>query len=369
MKRLVFVWLVCFLIGCAGTPTETSSPLSQPTFSPLAIPGREMDGSFVVEIDSQVEGMEEGILFSSTRGGNRGFFLSDTQGKRIFPIVINEELSLIGTADWSTANQQLVFGAEHAGRVDLFYLDFETQELLNLTEDTPYGGQDPVWSPNGSRIAYVCSPHKPEICLIDADGSNFHQVTEHPSIDLNVTWSPEGDQIAYQTSRSGLSGIYVVDLSNYEETDLTGGKSQFASPSWSPDGERITCHSDQDGTMSIFTIDVDSSEKVNRTPEEGADVGAIWAPSEEKIAFRSKRNGTWELFVKDMRTGSVENITPGYGAVTTYSWAPDGKSLVFNSDVAGSDDVYIVSIGNGDITRLTNDENSDVHPMWIDIEL
>ncbi|HET6363138.1 MAG TPA: hypothetical protein VFH11_13940 [Gemmatimonadota bacterium] len=79
---------------------------------------------------------------------------------------------------------------------------------------------DPAWSPDGSRIAFTdfsLFQVNPDIAVVRTDGSGF--VRLHPpgvisdqQASRGPVWSPDGSQIAYSGGRTG-SRIWIVDIS------------------------------------------------------------------------------------------------------------------------------------------------------------
>jgi Tol biopolymer transport system component len=76
----------------------------------------------------------------------------------------------------------------------------------------------PVWSPDGSKIAFGFSQHDHwEIYVMDADGSNRVRLTQEepfavpPPNNVSPAWSPDGQHIAFFTDRNGKWELYVMD--------------------------------------------------------------------------------------------------------------------------------------------------------------
>ena len=121
-------------------------------------------------------------------------------------------------------------------------------------------GEDPEWSPSGSRIGFRCSD---DICIMNADGSNGACVTcaagrygESPS------WAPGGRRIAFQYDEDLF--IIRVDGSGLRRlTTIPNASGGAIEPAWSPSGRWIAYRStDRFGRISIKKIRVSDGKEM-----------------------------------------------------------------------------------------------------------
>lgn len=354
--------------GCALKPSPTVSPLKpSPTVSQmLSIPLAEEP--LTSPLVKSLPDVDDSILFISFQDESPGIYAVSPDGEMLVPIVRMPRSSRIaGPLDWSATRKQIAFSVAQGARNDLFVADLMTSALYNVTGEIPFGGVEPRWSPDGTRLAYVCGEYGPDICVIDADGSDYVQLTSHPSWDINPSWAPDGSAIAYQTNRGGLSDIYVLGLGNLTEQDLTRGISQNVRPSWSPGGEAILFQSDRDGSMDIFVISLSDFQTVNLTGNKALDVDPQWSPDGEFIAFRSDREGEWAIYVMKRDGSNLMNLTAGWGPIFNYTWSPDSRSIAFASEHKGNSDIYKVDVRSGSVTQLTHHPAADIAPLWISL--
>jgi Tol biopolymer transport system component/predicted Ser/Thr protein kinase len=112
-------------------------------------------------------------------------------------------------------------------------------ERLQLTFP-PMRVFSPRWSPNGDMIAFAgTAPGKHwRIYLVSAGGGTPNPVTSGDRSDGDVSWSPDGNKLAFGGLGFGFSGIRVLDLRTHVEAQLPDSDSLFA-PRWSPDGRYL----------------------------------------------------------------------------------------------------------------------------------
>ena len=103
------------------------------------------------------------------------------------------------------------------------------------------GGYEASWSSTG-KIAYTgtVEPSNAEIFVANADGSGAHNVTNAPGYDDDsAVWSPDGTKIAFVRFYGGAGEIFVMNADGSGQTDLTNDPANDGDPTWSPDGSKI----------------------------------------------------------------------------------------------------------------------------------
>jgi TolB protein len=76
---------------------------------------------------------------------------------------------------------------------------------------------------------------------------------------IDPVWSPDGARIAFTSNQGGKWAIYVIDLATNEVRRLTDEKTNAIAPAWSPDGKRLTFSSDRSGQWEIYLMEADGS--------------------------------------------------------------------------------------------------------------
>jgi TolB protein len=122
---------------------------------------------------------------------------------------------------------------------EIYIMDADGRNPRNLTnhqawENAPSGSPDgqkiafvsnrESWFPDGQKIAFVSNRDgNVEIYVMNADGSHPRNLTNHPAWDEHPSWSPDGQQIAFVSNRDGNVEIYVMDADGWERRNLRHG--------------------------------------------------------------------------------------------------------------------------------------------------
>lgn len=221
------------------------------------------------------------LLFVSDRGAcRRCYFLyeSDIGGSNPRKVTnLQLEDSWMGSRD---QGRELIV----SGRVDtrvryqLFIVDRETGKYRQLTNETEAAFRDPIFSPDGKKIAYVYKKKRTdrseieELYVMNADGSARKKLTTYPAADPLAKdpgykvgpphWNAKYDFITYQSNQAGKQSIYAVSSDGKKQWKLIEGKLDEGWHDWSPDGEWLAfdSHDDATGRYDVMLVNYKTKE-------------------------------------------------------------------------------------------------------------
>ncbi|MCY3698558.1 MAG: Ig-like domain-containing protein [Gemmatimonadetes bacterium] len=279
---------------------------------------------------------------------------------------------------WSPDGTKIAFLSNRSNpwrtpnKIDVYVMNADGSGVTRLSVSNDGGrAYDPVWSPDGSKVAWagdsVVPDGETEIVWKNADGSGAgFQITRRGG--GSPAWSPDGAKIAFTSDRDGHSNIYVIDPLRDERSTvrLTHASSDFQ-PVWSPDGAKIAFMSGRDGQHEIYVMNADGSGETRLTNHGAEEKWANWSPDGTKIAFTSTRGGRESIFVMNADGSRVTRLTSASHSDSRASWSPDGTRIAFSSyrpdDELGRYGVYVINADGSGETRLTAGFR-DAGPKW-----
>jgi TolB protein len=242
-------------------------------------------------------------------------------------------------------------------------------------------------SPDSKWLLYSSTRHgaRTDIYLQRVDGLAVTRLTDDIADDAFPTFSPDGQQIAFASNRSGNWDIFVMNAQGKQVRQVSRGPAQEIHPSFSPDGTRLVYSqlSSRSGQWELWTVDLRTSEQRMI----GYGLFPTWSPAtgEDKIAFqRARQRGTrwFSLWTLTLIDGEARNMTEvafsSSSAIVTPTWSPDGSRLAFSTVIDPSkadpqrkaavhgtqQDVWTVSHDGTDRQRLTDGRGVNATPAW-----
>jgi Tol biopolymer transport system component len=210
--------------------------------------------------------------------------------------------------------------------------------------DPCLGDNSPAWSPDGSRLVFerafgpIVKDEAAgglELVTSNADGTSEQVILRSLPLGRephDAQWSPDGTRIAVNMlnikakPRNG-SAIYVLNADGSDFRQITPLRLNAGSPDWSPDGKRIVFNSSYEGqaAVEIYTVRPDGSglKRVRKEPKDGFSFEPVWSPDGKRIAFvhgtrttpphiwTMKRNGKR---LKQITRGRKPDVRPDWGA-------------------------------------------------------
>jgi len=235
--------------------------------------------------------------------------------------------------------------------------------------DTPNTAVQPVWSPDGTKLAYqfmnFTSPFVRQINTINPDGSGVLTVATNVSDQgRTITWSPNGSQIAYiGTGGPDVNTIRTVHIANADGSGsyrLPGSPSSLSSVDWSPDGSKFVYSKDGE----IFVMNVDGTDQTKLTTAQQTsggltnDLDPRWSPDGTKIMVLRFTPEAGSVHVMNADGSNFRRLFD-FNAPTA-DWSPDGVSIVAQFGA----EICTVNLDNTNFKCLTNNNFTDSQPSW-----
>lgn len=282
--------------------------------------------------------------------------------------------------------------------------------LITLTSTEPVtNGANPV-----GKIVYTCQIKGDEICVINADGSSWRQLTDAPLGSFNASPSPDGKKAVFVTVDGKNSEIYELDIDTGKIKQLTELKKNLGSPEISPDNKSIIFHyKSGDNNLAIWIMNWDGSDPHEFYSSPGRDAhDATWSPDGKQTLFAlgkgennklyiidfaggdpqlvndaidTRGRSDWsinnlisfdqggpfmhEVFSMDLAGDNLLQLTNGTNAQGA-SFSPDGNWIAFTAytNVAGKDqnscEIFIMRVDGADKRQLTDNNYCDYQPRW-----
>ncbi|MGH2406166.1 MAG: hypothetical protein ACRDGN_17160, partial [bacterium] len=258
----------------------------------------------------------------------------------------------------------------------LFVRDGKVYEIdqdgadIRLVSASDRQAMSPAWAPDGRRFAYMeFHAGRGQLFVHElASGTRRPVATTGQSLDFTPSFAPDGRTLAFSRATEEGTDIYTINIQdNCCLQRLTVGRfSDNLSPTYSPDGQRVAFVSTRPGLPQVYVMAADGTDQQLFAPFDygvtGSSNAPDWSPDGQSVAFHRDVGGTLQIFVLDARTRAVRQLT-SLGRNEDPTWAPDSRHLAFVSDRSGYRQLWIIDLETGRIRPLLQQSGARL-PAW-----
>ena len=189
-----------------------------------------------------------------------------------------------------------------------------------LTHDTNYRKSSPLFSSDGSKIAYFVSQigvHS-DIWMMSSDGKNPKPLAATKNFGLTVGWFPDGGRLAFvstQEARRFLMALSTETGRNERLRELDRGDTNVR---LSPDGKQIAFNFQQGGSVNIWTAPVEGGPPRQLTFDKESMGYPCWSPDGKFLAFEVKRGDDTNIGIVPSSGGTPILLTSDHGTSISF---------------------------------------------------
>ena len=203
------------------------------------------------------------------------------------------------------------------------------------------------------------------IYIIDDNGENLRQLTDHLAHDFYPAWLPDGRHIAFRSNRDGALSIYTMDLAGKNIKRIVEA---IGRPAVSPDGRWIALTPDE----ILLLVDIDGLQQREihwEGPQGVTGKAACWSPDGKRLAFTIRILGMRnipgvpnDIYVVDINGENLQQLTAHPASDRHPAWSPNGQWIAFQSERDGGNAVYLMEADGANPKRLANGRRPEWSP-------
>ena len=282
--------------------------------------------------------------------------IDTTSGRR----VRFEQTPFTGLPAVAPDGSAVVFVSDRDNTVDLWRLPLGEEGLAGeprrLT-DQPGRVSWPTLSVDGRWIAYYRVIHgQRDIWTVPAGGGASRQFTDHSAMDVSPVWSPDGSELAFLSDRGGTEQVWVAAVREGQRVGEARPLTESATPvhglTWSPDGSQVAYVAPVEGVNEVWLQALDGETQARRLttgagaldprwPDDGGGlvVQGLWGRSRPSLRTVDPVTGQTAPLPLEVATGPTWEVAD-------FDVSPDGRWLAV-IEVEQRGDVWLLEASKG----------------------
>lgn len=264
---------------------------------------------------------------------------------------------------------RIAMSCDRTGKKEIYVMDFDGSNIKQATQHRSIAFA-PAWHPSGTRLAYSVFTRRRDnvknidLYELDFETNQVRLLSNRQGMNSGAAYSPDGQTLAATMSFLGNPEIFRLNPHSGQVTRLTKSFGFDVDPSWSPDGQHLAFVSSRSGMPMVFRMSLDGSDVKRLTYAGRYNATPSWSPTNNKIAFAGWIEGRFDLFIMNPDGTHIERLTKDQGNNEDPAFSPDGQLIAFSSNRTGQKNIYVMNIDGSFVRRLTFGLGNCVAPRW-----
>lgn len=220
------------------------------------------------------------------------------------------------------------------------------------TETVLVGNDEPT-----GRIIFTCNVQGSEICIMNADGSGWRQLTDTSLANFSASLAPDGKTAVYVVNYGDYTEIHELEINTRASWQLTDFKKSVGAPEISPDNQYILFHYRADN-LQLWLMNRDGGNPQELYSETGKDIhDGTWSPEGVQILFALGKGENNQLYIMDFNGRDPRLVNDSIDTRGRSDWSPLDL-IVTDQGGPFAHDVYTMNLDGSALTKLTNGTNA-----------
>lgn len=269
-----------------------------------------------------------------------------------------------------------------SGDYEVYLMDMDGSNPRNLTN---HPGVDWVYHAFENRIYFLSDRDSCKRCFylyeLQVDSGELRKMTDFQLTDSWFSVRKQGSEFVVKPAGKDFLGFYIIGLKGEIIDRIPIDLAYINDPAFSPDGEQIVFRGATKAsprelgfTDELYIMEIESGKLRKLTEHPEADEKAQWAgylsaaprwPKEGIISFGSKRNGNYDIYEINPDGTGLGPLTEKENNQVFHSWNDQGF-LVFEASMNNRDgyELYLRD-PQGNTHQLTQDQIEQYAPVFV----
>ena len=275
-------------------------------------------------------------------------------------------------------NSKIVFSSDRTGHKEIYIMDWDGFNLVQITNHRSLT-LSPAWSPDGESVVYTAHAYYPrgkywniDLFIYNIKSKQRRRLSYRRGINSGASFFPGGKNLLLTISENGHSNIFQINKQGDVLKKLTQGPrgAMNVEPAISPDGSKVVFSSDRSGNPMIYLMDATGHNTKRITYAGRYNASPSWSPDGSKIAFAGYDKQHFDIFLMKANGTGLIRLTSAKNPQNRWAdnedpfFSPDGRHIVFSSNRTGKNQLYLINIDGHNERAITSDQHNYYKPRW-----